>query len=111
MKIELIKVSMSKRPLDECEDFAKLRWPKGATDYLAGYSNGNKVVVGRHVNGWTSGVKRKGVKGWNFLFDNCPEVELRPNQVIWAKVTGERCAPYELVEAIAEEFIKGGKVK
>jgi hypothetical protein len=97
-EIEILKISKIRRELNYCPDFAAIRWPKGATDYLTSYArNDSLIIVGRHVNGWTSGVKRRGVESWN-LFCTLPGFS---STIIWCRVAGtDKENPHELANRI-----------
>ena len=86
MKIEILRISKTRRKLIWCKDFAAIRWPKGATDYLTVYTNSSTgVLVGRHVDGWTAGIRRPGVWGWNCFQHN---YSVLTGKIIWCRIKG-----------------------
>jgi hypothetical protein len=68
MKVKILKIRRHRKQLVTCDDFAKLKWPAGTTDYLHIPPKGNSpLIVGHHVSGFTLGVKRQGVQGFNLF--------------------------------------------
>lgn len=106
MKVRIIEIRQEETPRENCEDFtpARLKWPKGATDYLYYRSNCVKypsVLVGKHVRGWESDIKRKQVQGWNIKSSS---LGLK-NCFIFVAVSGkERYGAYDLANAIEEAY-------
>jgi len=85
-KIEIIRVD-NDLILTECKDFAKLKWPKGATDYIGRRSNddsGITIIIGKHIYGWTDDIKRKNVSGWSVCDALIPK-----GCIIWVKIKGK----------------------
>ena len=97
-EIEILKISKTRRKLYDCSDFAAIKWPKGATDYLTSYTWADTlIIVGRHVDGWTAGIKKRGVEGWNFLY----VLPGFSNTIIWCSIAGtDKEDPTELANRI-----------